>query len=121
MWPAFPTSDYYEGSVPSCGQQSTADLPAAALAGQRVGQPRDGSHVHHEPVDELGAQLCPCSIATGTPQSFPMASPPMFGYGFGVDHPKAVVHCNRPTSTRFEPGRALRGFTTGSLSLHLLV
>ena len=30
----FPASDYYGGLRPTPGQQSTADLPAAALAGR---------------------------------------------------------------------------------------
>lgn len=29
-----------------------------------------------EPFDGRGAQLCPCRLATGTPQAFPVASPP---------------------------------------------
>jgi hypothetical protein len=76
MYAAFPRSDYYEDSVPSRGRQSTVDLPAAAPEGRRRGQPQDGSHVHHEPVSGLGAQLCPCSIATPTPQAFSVASRP---------------------------------------------
>ena len=87
-------SDYYEGSAPSRAHQSTTDLPATALAGRRGGRPRDGSHVHHAPVDGGGVQLCSGSLATGTPQTFPVASPPAFGIGFGVDHPQVVVvHC----------------------------
>jgi hypothetical protein len=27
------------------------------------------------PVDGMGAQLCPCSLATGTPQAFPDGLP----------------------------------------------
>ena len=46
MWPAFPTSDYYEGSARSPGQQLTTSLPAAGLTGRRGGQPKDRSHVH---------------------------------------------------------------------------
>jgi len=37
-----------------------------------------------EPFDGRGAQLCPCSIATGTPQAFPVAS------SFGdIDRPRS--------------------------------
>ena len=25
----------------------------------------------HDPIGGFGAQLCPCSLATGTPQAFP--------------------------------------------------
>jgi hypothetical protein len=74
MWPAFPTSDYYGGSVPSHDQQPTAGLPATGLDGRWGGRSQDGSHVHHQPVDGVGAQLFPGSLATGTPQTFPVAS-----------------------------------------------
>lgn len=44
------------------------------------------------------------SIATPTPQTFDVASPPMSGVGFGVDHRHAaIVHCVRPKSARLEP------------------
>jgi hypothetical protein len=36
--------DYYGGSVPSQGQQPTADLPATAPAARREGRPWQGSH-----------------------------------------------------------------------------
>ena len=35
---------------------------------------RDGSRVHCDSLDEGGAQLCPCGIATPTPQHFTVAS-----------------------------------------------
>jgi len=55
---------------------------------------RNGSRVHEQPIDQLGTQLCPGSIATATPQSFAMASPPTRLAGFGVDPPpRTVVHC----------------------------
>jgi hypothetical protein len=59
MWPAFPTSDYYGGSVPTRAPEWTAHLPAPGLAGRREGQPRAGSHVHLTPIDGVGAQLTP--------------------------------------------------------------
>ncbi len=74
MWTAFPSSDYYEPSVPSLGQQPTAGLPATALAMRREGRSWDGSHVHHKPVSGVGVQLFPCSLATSTPQAFLVAS-----------------------------------------------
>jgi hypothetical protein len=74
MWPAFPASDYYGDSVPSQSHQPTTGLPAAGLAGQRGGRPWESSHVHHQPVDEGGAQLFPGSLATSTPQAFLVAS-----------------------------------------------
>ena len=40
----------------------------------------DGSHVHHEPIDEGGVQLNPGSIATSTPQTFLVASSPAYPF-----------------------------------------
>jgi hypothetical protein len=39
-----------------------------------VGQDQGGSRVHCDSLDEGGAQLCPCGIATLTPQHFTVAS-----------------------------------------------
>jgi hypothetical protein len=65
MCTAFLCSDYYGPSAPSRHHQPTVDLPADQLAAGREGQHRDGSHVHHVPVDRIGAQLSPCSLANG--------------------------------------------------------
>jgi hypothetical protein len=46
-----------------------------------------------KPIDQLGTQLCPGSIATATPQAFTVASPPARQAGYGVDHPTMVMHC----------------------------
>jgi hypothetical protein len=107
MWPAFPTSDYYGGSVPSGDQQPTAGLPATGLDSRRGGQSQDGSHVHHQPVDGVGAQLFPGSLATGTPQTFPVASWPASSTGVRVALPRcwSGVRCCpapiRQLSSRF--------------------
>ena len=54
----------------------------------------------------------PGSLATPTPQTFPVASPPTFGTGFGVDHHRWwSCTADRPTSTRLEPAARLRSFT----------
>ena len=74
MWSAFPTSDYYGSSAPPRRHQPTTGLPADQLAAGREGDRRDGSHVHLDPFDGVGAQLCPCNIATVTPQTFAVAS-----------------------------------------------
>ena len=42
-----------------------------------------------ESIDEGGARLDPGSIATPTPQTFDVASPPDRQTGFGVDPPPA--------------------------------
>ena len=48
------------------------------------------------PIDGVGAQFCPCSFATGTPQSFPLASVPAVLTVSGVPHAALVVgvRCN---------------------------
>jgi hypothetical protein len=45
----------------------------------------DSSHVHLTSIGQVGGQLYPDSIATPTPQTFSMASPPTASLGFGVD------------------------------------
>src|SRR5215213_9135748 len=74
MWPAFPSSDYYGGSAPCRARRATVALPAGPRAADRVGQARQGSHVHCVTVGGGGAQLCSGSIATSTPQAFLAAS-----------------------------------------------
>ena len=57
----------------------------------------DGSHVHQQPIDQVGAQLYPGSLATPTPQAFSVASPPDSLSGYGVDPPELpgqVVRCS---------------------------
>ena len=62
------------GAPPHPSRRPTAGLPAARWpAGRAAG---DGSHVHRESLGQGGAQLCPCSIATATPQAFTVASRP---------------------------------------------
>jgi hypothetical protein len=77
MWPAFPASDYYEGSAPPRDHQPTVGLPlTTGMACRCTGAVTDGSHVHHVPVDRIDAQLCPGSIVTPTPQAFSVTSAP---------------------------------------------
>ena len=75
------------------------------------GRLRDGSHVHHVPIDGVGAQLFPCSIATSTPQTFLVASPPTALGRLRSRPPASRTACAalRPTSTRLEPASALEG------------
>ena len=58
-----------------------------------------------EPFDGVGAQLCPCNLATATPQSFTVASRPTTFTGPGVPQPAEAsrVHAaTQPISVRFE-------------------
>ena len=77
------------------------------LAAGRGGDHRDGSHVHSEPFDGIGAQLCPCSLATATPQTFTVASRPATSPGQGVPRRRPVGSrrvraATQPRSARFE-------------------
>jgi hypothetical protein len=77
MHEAFPRSDYYETSA-----------PPAALSRQRACPLNSGWMPGLEGRPRSAPRYCPGSIATATPQTFTMASPPAAGTGFGVDrHP----------------------------------
>jgi hypothetical protein len=86
-------SDYYGASAPSRAFDRRRIYPANPDGFQAAGTMRDGSRVHCKPIDQLGTQLCPGSIATATPQAFTVASPPARQAGYGVDHPTMVMHC----------------------------
>src|SRR3954447_3700568 len=88
--------------------------PLPTPRADQPGPARDASHVHHTPVDGVGAQLCRCGIATSTPQTFLVASLPATSPGPGVAHPITIGRaCTalRPISARLEPVHLLRGFT----------
>jgi hypothetical protein len=110
MWPAFPASDYYDGSVTSLAAEPTTRRPATDLDAQPAGPAKDASHVHRTPVDGVGGQLCPCGIATSTPQTFLVASLPATSPGPGVAHQRWACTAIRPISARLEPVNLLRGF-----------
>jgi hypothetical protein len=95
MWSAFPTSDYYGSSAPPRPHRPTTGLPTAPHAAARVGTAGMVPTFTVDPIDGVGAQLCPCSIATATPQAFTMASSPLELNGFGVHPVKSdeVVRC----------------------------
>ena len=65
----FPTADYYGSSAPSRQRQPATDLPIR-LGGTDGMVPT----FTRQPFDGVGAQLCSCSIATATPQTFTVAS-----------------------------------------------
>jgi hypothetical protein len=66
-----------------------------------------------ESIDEGGAHLDPDSIATATPRTFTVASPPdrLAGFGVSLGHNQQTRPCtaHRPLSVRFEPALDLRG------------
>jgi hypothetical protein len=56
-----------------------------------------------EPFDGVGAQLCPCSIATATPQTFTVASRTTTSTPEEFSAPMAPMRtATQPTSVRFE-------------------
>jgi hypothetical protein len=112
MCPAFPDSDYYGPSAPFRRHQLTVHLPAATLDGRPDGRPRNGSRVHHVPVGGIGAQLFPCSLVTGTPQTFPVTPETTLPAASGSRIPvnRSAPAAARPISTRLEPVPRLRGF-----------
>ena len=48
--------------------------PPTILAGRREGTDGEVPTFTLQPFDGVGAQLCPCSLATTTPQTFAVAS-----------------------------------------------
>jgi len=87
-------SDYYGASAPVHTFNRRRVYPTDLSGSQAAGTMHTGSRVHEQPIDQLGTQLCPGSIATVTPQTFTMASPPTRLAGFGVGHPQRMaVHC----------------------------
>ena len=71
MYTAFPCSDYYGSSAPLRSIDRRQVFPAL-LAGTNGVVPT----FTLEPLNGVGAQLCPCNFATATPQSFTVASRP---------------------------------------------
>jgi hypothetical protein len=89
--------------------------PIVPGGSRAAGTTRDDSRVHCEPIDQPGIQLCPGSIATVTPETFTLASPPARQAGYGVaTHTGWPCAAPRPISTRFELVPRLRSFNTGS-------
>jgi hypothetical protein len=102
--------DYYTASAPPNSHQLKRALPAAVLDGQTTGDCQTVPTFTKQSISQLGAQLYSGSIATATPQTFTMASPPLELHGFGVDQPiKPDGHAlhTDPISTRLEAGFAV--------------
>ena len=89
--------------------------PAAGPDARRRGTGPGGSRVHCDSLGGLGARLCPSGLATGTPQTFPMASRGRSMHT-APEVPAASVHGGthraRPISARFEPVSQIEGRKT---------
>ena len=69
--------DYYEASAPPRGHRSATDLPAdSSRLDEPEGDRRMVPTFTQRSIGQGGAQLYSGSIATATPQTFTMASPP---------------------------------------------
>ena len=104
-------SDYYETSVPPRAPRSAADLSRPGPAARHRGRPRMVPTFTSCSIGQAGTQLYPGSIATPTPQTFGVASPPFNTHGTGVGFPakRKPRTATRPISARFEPVLRLRG------------
>jgi len=73
-----------------------------------------GSRVHCHSLGGGGARLCPGGLATGTPQTFPVASRAGKSTPPGSSRRKAHggTHRARPLSARFEPVAVIKDVTT---------
>jgi hypothetical protein len=94
MYEPLARSDYYRASALPSAFNRRRIYPTGTMASRQEERSKGSSRVHEESIDQLGIQLCPGSIATATPQTFTMTSPPARQADFGVDHHHAVaVHC----------------------------
>ena len=105
---------------------SADDGPSRRRPGWPVGRGhQDGSHVHHDPFDGVGAQLCPCShrheYAADLPRGLPAGEHHPAGRPDAGRHPRQSCAAAQPTSARFELVVLLRGFTTLVSHVHLSV
>ena len=99
-------SDYYGSSAPLRQHRPATDLPRyARLAVAQAGTNGVVPTFTLEPFNGVGAQLCPCNLATATPQSFAVASragdisrPRSFPSGSS----RRVRVATQPTSVRLE-------------------
>lgn len=85
----FPVLGVLRALRPAAAHQLAMNLPDPGLAGSQPtpGGTSDGSRVHLPPIDRIGTQLCPCTIAMVTPWAFTMASWPPTFFDLGVPRP----------------------------------
>ncbi len=124
MHAAFPRSDYYDGSAPTCSYQLTTCLPAAGLAARSDGRLQDGSHVHHGCAQRDGCPAMPLRPSGSTPQTFlPATGTGDITRPSGPTTDMIAVRLRRsqPRSASFELVGCLRSFTTLVPHVHLSV
>jgi hypothetical protein len=109
MWPALPASDYYDSSAPPRRQQRAVRLPRTRRSG---GHRRDATHVHHQPVGRVGAQLYPGDIAAqhrNTPRG--LARPNRQRANETVPNEQRDRASQQPIAASFGAAVQYRGFT----------
>jgi len=112
MWPAFPSSEYYDGSAPSALSVGIGPIHRSrAWPARSLERQTNGSHVHCCSVDGLGTRLYPCGLAMATPWTFTMASrternKPSRELPTAPESPKQQVRtAHQPASTGLELAR----------------
>ena len=108
MCPALPDSGVLRRLRPAPDRSVDGGPSPTTHAGSvGPGKDRNGSRVIYNSLDEGGAQLRPCGIATITPQHFTVASRAnihMPTREFPTrPTPEMGAHRTRPISTRLEP------------------
>ena len=92
MHQAFPGSDYYGSSAPSCRHRPATGLPADRLAARRLPDQQDGSHVHSR------------TLRRGRRPAMPLQ--PRHGYAAGLHRGLPAGDINRPRSSPPDRNRA---------------
>jgi len=80
--------DYYEASAPPRCHPPARNSPPPAQAGRHGSDTAVVPTFTQQSIGQGGAQLYSGSIATATPQTFTMASPPSELNGFRADEPR---------------------------------
>jgi hypothetical protein len=107
-------SDYYGSSAPPRRHRPATSLPAQPTEVDRDGADGVVPTFMRGSFDRRGAQLCPCSIATVTPQTFTVASTTGEPYRSSSSSHLTVGlrAANQPRSVRFELANVLRSVRT---------
>jgi hypothetical protein len=77
MYRAFPGSEYSRASAPPATLSRQRTCPPHTMVLRGAGRPRAVPVFTVSSVGQVGVQLYPGSLATPTPQTFDVASPPV--------------------------------------------
>jgi len=113
MWPAFPTSDYCEGSAPTPSQRPTTDLPATGRLAEWRGRLSAGSHVHRITGRRRWCPAIPLQPRHGYAAGLLCGlrvEGHCLGHGVARSTVERACTADRPISARLQPVHRLRGF-----------